>query len=1378
MRIVIDLQGAQSSGSRNRGIGRYTMSLSKAVIKNRGEHEIFLALNGLFSETLEPIRAAFEGLLPQENILVWNAQSPVNSLSTDNNWRRKTAELVREAFLANLKPDMVLVTSLFEGLTDDAITSIGSLSLDIPTSVILYDLIPFINRSPYLENPLVEDWYENKIDHLRRANLLLTISDSSRQESVVHLNFPEEYSVNISTAADPQFQPKKIDTKKEKEIRRNYGLTRPFVMYTGGIDHRKNIEGLIRSYAKLEKSLRDSHQLAIVCSIQPQNRAALQALAKEHGLKDNELVLTGFVPEEDLIALYNLCKTFIFPSWHEGFGLPALEAMCCGRAVIGSNTSSLPEVIGCEEALFDPLSDESIANKLSQVLSDDEFRQRLERNGLKKAKHFTWDSSAKNAIAAIEAWHINNKVVSSARLSSGHRPKLAYISPLPPERSGISDYSAELLPELARHYDIEVIVAQDSISDPWIRVNCVVRTVEWFKAHSNRYDRVLYHFGNSHFHQHMFDLLAEIPGVVVLHDFFLSGIAAHMDFTGYLPGSWASELYKSHGYEAVKQRFHTNDSSEIIWRYPCNLSVLRNSLGVIVHSENSRQLLKKWYGANEVNEWAVIPLLRRPAHESKKSLARRSLGFSDDDFLVCSFGMLAQTKLNHRLLEAWFASALAKNRKCFLIFAGEQNGGYGNQILETINKSGLKDRIRVTGWTDMASFRNYLSAADVGVQLRTLSRGETSAAVLDCMNYGLPTIVNANGSMADLPDAAVWKLPDDFEDKQLVEALETLWKNEALRRELGEKSKYIMRTNHAPRVCADHYAHSIESIYRSTKKDILGLNNALAAVEPIQTAFDAWKNLASAVAISIPQKYQARQIFVDISELVSRDGKTGIQRVVRSILAELLCNPPDGYRIEPVYATPEKSYFYARCFTLSFLNCPSSSLIDEPIDFRSGDLFLGLDFRPEVVLRQADFYQKLRNHGVQVNFVVYDLLPITQSHNFMGGANDWIQRWLQVIAQCDGALCISKKVAADLFDWLQENGPERQRSFNIGYFHLGADIDSSKPTKGYPEDAEKLLRSINSCPTFLMVGTIEPRKNHAQVLEAFENLWAQGLKINLVIVGKSGWMLESFIKKIKNHLYNGLQLFWLENVSDEFLEKLYANSTCLIASSEGEGFGLPLIEAAQHDLPIIARDIPEFREVAGENALYFSGFDAGDLVKAVNYWLLLHKMGKSPQSSLIPWLTWAQSARRFLNVVLNNEYIYRWIPDGRYRYHVGSDARLLTQVGKREGLNIQTTGVSGYLIHGPYLQLQPGSYQVRIYGKVGSLGLPKAYLDATVQKGNNILSLCNLQESSETGLIAEMKVYLPTAFDDFEVRVWVAADSILDINKVEILPYSLFDNKA
>ena len=429
--------------------------------------------------------------------------------------------------------------------------------------------------------------------------------------------------------------------------------------------------------------------------------------------------------------------------------------------------------------------------------------------------------------------------IDSASISSPRRPILAYLSPLPPERSGISDFSAELLPQLSRHYDIEVVAEQNFISDAWVKANCTIRSVTWFRAHAKRYDRVLYHFGNSPFHQHMFGLLEEVPGIVVLHDFFLAHVISNMEATKYQPGAWSKALYQSHGYTALQQWFHSSELENAIMRYPCNMGVLEKALGVIVHSEYSRRLAIQWYGEGVTDHWAVVPLLRVPSVDLDRAEARRKLNLGKDDFVVCSFGMLGPTKLNHRLLEAWRASTLAQCNNCVLIFVGENdNGEYGTELLTMVSESGLSERISITGWADAATFRHYLAAADMAVQLRTLSRGETSAAVLDCMNYALPTIVNTNGSMVDLPDEGVWKLPDEFSNGELITALEALKQDSARRQQLGENAREIIRTRHAPRHCAAQYAEAIESIYQTELSPVAAESDKVT--KPIPASSDAW----------------------------------------------------------------------------------------------------------------------------------------------------------------------------------------------------------------------------------------------------------------------------------------------------------------------------------------------------------------------------------------------------------------------------------------------------------------------------------------------------------------------------------------------------------
>lgn len=513
-----------------------------------------------------------------------------------------------------------------------------------------------------------------------------------------------------------------------------------------------------------------------------------------------------------------------------------------------------------------------------------------------------------------------------------------------------------------------------------------------------------------------------------------------------------------------------------------------------------------------------------------------------------------------------------------------------------------------------------------------------------------------------------------------------------------------------------------------------------------------------------------RQLFVDVSELVHKDARTGIQRVVRSILAELMANPPDGFRIEPIYATSGQGYRYARQFSWRFADSPVSNMADTPLKARKGDIFLGLDLQPYLVPQQIDFYAHLKLLGVEVYFVVYDLLPVLTPQNFPEGTSSVHAQWLYALSHSDGAICISRAVSDELVSWVSAHGPNRTRPFKLGWFHLGADVASSVPTIGFPADAEDVLSKLAKRPTFLMVGTVEPRKRQAQALSAFEKLWQQGEDINLVIVGKQGWMVDSLIDAMTGHSERNLRLFWLEGISDEYLEKIYSASTCLIASSEGEGFGLPLIEAAQHKKPIIARDIPVFREVAGKYAFYFSGLEPDALARVVREWLALDQVNQAPQSDNMPWLTWKQSTQNLLDVVLGGQWYRNWMPDDVRRFW-GGDSRLGTQVGKRTGRDIVSTGQAGYLLFGPYVPLDAGQYRVVIRDALGENGLFGARMDVVVDKGGLILGESVLSAPDENGNFVALLISLDVPCTDLEVRVWVSNDTDLQVSMIEIAPW-------
>ena len=402
MRLVIDLQGAQT-GSRFRGIGRYSLSLAKGIASIRGEHEVIVAISDLFPETIDTIRAEFATLLPPESVRVWHGIGPTREVDPSNTQRRKISERLRESFLAELQPDAVLVTSLFEGLGDDGVGSLGVLSFAIPTAVILYDLIPLVSPDEHFRNShLHKDWYERKIESLKRCDLLLAISESSRQEALNTPQFARKQVVNISGACDEMFCAMSLSPENIRDAWSRSGITRPFVMYTGGADERKNLDRLIKAYANLPDAIRSRHQLLLAGKMPDGHVESYHQTGRASGLRADELIIPGYVPDPDLISLYNTCALFVFPSLHEGFGIPPLEAMACGAPVIGANATSLPEVIGLPDALFDPTSIPEISAKIERALTDDRFRRRLLDHGREQFRKFSWTRSATIALSALE----------------------------------------------------------------------------------------------------------------------------------------------------------------------------------------------------------------------------------------------------------------------------------------------------------------------------------------------------------------------------------------------------------------------------------------------------------------------------------------------------------------------------------------------------------------------------------------------------------------------------------------------------------------------------------------------------------------------------------------------------------------------------------------------------------------------------------------------------------------------------------------------------------------------------------------------------------------------------------------------------------------
>ncbi|MGF6261519.1 glycosyltransferase involved in cell wall biosynthesis [Paraburkholderia youngii] len=838
MRIVIDMQGLQTRSSGQRGVGRYTENLVKhLIIEAAPKHEIYLALNGSFSESIDLIRAKFLHLLPPENIVVWQNFFNAAARSCEPEALAHAGCVIREVFLNSFRPDIIFSTNLQEGLDESAPTSVHK--MDFPTLYCstLHDLVPFYYEDLYLADPGIRKWYTEKIEYAKASDLIIADSHATRNDILEKLKISPSKVFTIELGYDSaDFNTTPLSDEEEAYITDKYKLRRPFIFYVGGNDSHKNVDRFVTAYSRLPATLRDSIDLVIGGSAFPENQRFINQLEKL-GIA-SQTRLTGFIADEDLPKLYKLCKMFVFPSTHEGFGLPALEAMACGTAVIGSGTSSIREIIKFEPAMFDPYDIDDIRDKLAQVLSDTDLFQKIVANGPAQANRYSWSHSAR------ELWRIFENAKE------------------PPRQKGY------------------------------------------------RFDDPV---------QHVVDALDE---------------------------------------------------------------------HVALLSDNS----------------------------------------------------------------------------------------------------------------------------------------------------------------------------------------------------LAEIARSISETFPVPR----------------------------------------------------PHK-----VYLDISSISAHDYKSGIQRVVRAIAAELLKNQPGKFSVELVYTTTTDNRFYAANeYSRRVFNARVSPN-DEEVEFIAGDILIYLDLHPGVAIAHREHNAYLRNKGVEVYHVVYDLLPILEPASFWPELCREFRLWIDTVSVANGALCISRSVANELQKYLSIFGEKRLTPFKIGYFHLGADIENSAPTLGLEDDAELVLRSLDARPTFLMVGTIEPRKGGRQTLASFESLWAQGIDINLVFVGREGWGMRDFTARLVSHPENGKRLFWLQGISDEYLSKIYESSDCLIAASEGEGFGLPLIEAAQHKLPIIARDIPVFKEVAQEHAFYFENSkNPKTLADAIEKWLALYKLNEYPSAERMPWLTWRESADRLIHVIQNGDWEY------------------------------------------------------------------------------------------------------------------------------------------
>jgi alpha-1,2-rhamnosyltransferase len=266
---------------------------------------------------------------------------------------------------------------------------------------------------------------------------------------------------------------------------------------------------------------------------------------------------------------------------------------------------------------------------------------------------------------------------------------------------------------------------------------------------------------------------------------------------------------------------------------------------------------------------------------------------------------------------------------------------------------------------------------------------------------------------------------------------------------------------------------------------------------------------------------------------------------------------------------------------LQFILRPSSAKLTKEFlenSMESESVLLLLDSTWDTKIWVA--VKKLKSKNFHISAVLYDLIPFshpdTVEKNTLKAHTSY---WKIAPLYVDSIVCISKSVRDDFLGW-QESQPLKRKidSKKVGYFYLGSDFPSDDP----------VIKVLNSnAPYFLVVGSIEPRKNHEIVINTFDKIWRSGKNVSLVIVGANNWSSSKLLRRIKSHSEYNKRLFLIQDASDRDLNSLYKSCTSLIMPSRAEGFGLPIVEAKAKGVPVICSDIPVFREVGGAWPIYF-----------------------------------------------------------------------------------------------------------------------------------------------------------------------------------------------
>lgn len=394
--------------------------------------------------------------------------------------------------------------------------------------------------------------------------------------------------------------------------------------------------------------------------------------------------------------------------------------------------------------------------------------------------------------------------------------KIAYFSPLNPTKSGIADYSEELLPYLAEKADIDLFIDDYKPNNKSITGCFSIYNYREFESRRYKYDVCVYHQGNNPYHEYIYNMVITFPGIMVLHDYLMHHLVAHMTLARDKRDEYIEIMRYSGGQPAADitvawLKGYYGDIQQFL--FPCNERLIENSLGVIVHNDYAKKAILQKYPNAKVKKinHHLGPLPKGVLNCSIEEI-REHLKIPKDEFIIASFGFITPPKRVDKSLEAFKAFKKYYPGSVYFL-VGEENRSYDIRAVVRSLDLKLNEDVIITGYVDLVAFHDYLNSVDLCVNLRYPTAGETSGVLIRSLGAGKPVIVSNYRQFAEFPDEICLK--SDFgpgEVEQLLNHMLLVASNRDKASEIGRKAKEYITEKFSLKGSAEGYYEFIKEI--------------------------------------------------------------------------------------------------------------------------------------------------------------------------------------------------------------------------------------------------------------------------------------------------------------------------------------------------------------------------------------------------------------------------------------------------------------------------------------------------------------------------------------------------------------------------------------